>query len=126
MIFVTANTVLTLLLLRVFHYCQLMLFCWTRSDFKSQICRILLSIEVDLNNAVVWIVWVPLMISNSSCPFTSPLGIIREFQLQLVLPSTSCSIVFLVLWQDPGTYLCFRFTLVFALWSAGTAKHTNR
>ena len=52
--------------LRVFH--------WSLNDCKSpQISRTLLSILVDLNDAVVWVVLILLLISNSSNLFFKPL-----------------------------------------------------
>ena len=51
-----------------------MVFRWSVSDSKSpQVSRTLLSILVDLNNAVVWMVLTRPLISKSSSPFNNPL-----------------------------------------------------
>ena len=64
-----------------------MLFHWSLSDSKfPQISRTLLSIQTDLDNAVVWIVSTFLWFLSLLVPY-------QVHQLQLVLPSTSCSIV---------------------------------
>ena len=85
-----------------------MVFHWSLSDCKSpQFSRILLSISHNLN--LVWTVSVHPPISNPSIPLPSHWGYFRVYQLQLVSPSLSCSIPFLVLWQGLSTYLSFRF-----------------
>ena len=54
-----------------------MVFHWNLSDSKSpQVSRTLLSILVDLNNAVVWMVSTCPLISKSSTPFTHPYVIV--------------------------------------------------
>ena len=56
------------------HQCYLMVSHWSLSDSKSpQISRTLLSILADLNNPVVWMVFIRPLISKSSSPCTSPL-----------------------------------------------------
>ena len=52
------------------------------------------------------------LISKFSNPCTNPLGTGPSYRLQLVSPSLSCSTVFKVLLQGPGTYLSFHFLLV--------------
>ena len=55
------------------HQLTLMVFHWSLRDSKSpQVSRILLSILADLNNAVVWMVSTPPLISKSSSPFINP------------------------------------------------------
>ena len=51
-----------------------MVFHWSLSDKSPQVSRSLLSILIDLNNAVVWIVSTRPLIFKSSCPFTNPLA----------------------------------------------------
>ena len=52
------------------HHRYLMVFHSILSDSKSsQVSRTLLSILTDLNNAVVWMVFLRLLISKSACPF---------------------------------------------------------
>ena len=56
---------------------KLMVFHRNSSDSKPfQISRILLSILVDINNVVVWMVSTYPLISKSTIPFTNPLGIV--------------------------------------------------
>ena len=69
-----------------------------------QVSRTPLSILADLNNAVVWIV--P---TRSLVPVSIIWWLYQEHQLQLVSPSLSCSIVFSIPKQGPGTYPSFRF-----------------
>ena len=70
---------------------------WILSDSKSpQVCRIILSIQVDLNNAAVWMVSSCPLISKSSSTLTVLCGLFQVHQLQLVSSSPSCSIAVLV------------------------------
>ena len=58
--------------LKVFHTRQLMVFHWSLSDNKSpQVSRTRLSIQVDHNNVIVWMVSTRPLISKSSSPFTN-------------------------------------------------------
>ena len=83
-----------------------MVFDWSLSDSKSlQVSRTHLSILVNLNNAVVWMVSPRPLISKSSSPCTNLLVTLPS-QLQLVSPSLSCSIVFSSL-ESLGTYISF-------------------
>ena len=52
---------------------SLIVFHGSLSDKSPQVTRTLLYILSDLNNAVVWMVWI-LLISNSSSLFSIPLG----------------------------------------------------
>ena len=70
-----------------------------------QVSRNLLSIRVDLNSAVVWIISTRILISYFFSPFISPLVTVPSAPISLV--SLSCFIVFSVLLQGPGTYLSF-------------------
>ena len=103
--------------MRVFHL--------SLSDNKSfQVSRTILSILADFDGAEIWMVSTCPLVSKSCSPFTNLLGLFRVHQLQLVSPSLLCSIVFLVLYQGLGTYLYFRFLLIFILCSAEIAKST--
>ena len=101
---------LLLLLLLVFgsflylHY--LIIFHWSLSDNKSQFSWTLLTVLVDLNNPVVWMILARPPISNSSSPLMKPLGIVPSAPI-----TTSCSLAFLVLWQGLNTCLTFHFLL---------------
>ena len=81
-----------------------MVFHWSLSDSKSQVTRSLLSILLDLNNAVVWIVSIHPVISKSHSPYTNPLvtvprapitiGIILTFMFHSFFHSPSKAEVF--------------------------------
>ena len=78
----------------------------------------------DINNAVVWMVCTLRLFSKSSSPCTNLLVTYRAHQLQLILPSLSCFIIFSVLKQSISTYLFFyRFLFNFTLWSARGKVH---
>ena len=68
------------------------------SDSKSQVSRILSSIQADLSNTVVFMVSAHPPISNSSSPLTKSLGATQNLLITL-----------LVLGQDLSTCLSFRF-----------------
>ena len=61
---------------------------------SSQVSRTLLSILTDLNNAVVWMILIRFLISNSSSLFTNLWGLFQGRQLQMVSPSLFCFIAF--------------------------------
>ena len=64
-----------------------MVFHWILCKSKSlQVSRTLLSILANLNNAVVWIISIIPLISNSSSLFPSILGPFQVRQLQMVSP----------------------------------------
>ena len=66
-----------------------MAFHWSLSDCKSpQVSMTLLSILVDLYNAVVWMVSARPLISKSSSPFTNPLGIVPLKRITICITVT--------------------------------------
>ena len=78
----------------------LMVFHWSLKDIKSpQVSRTLFSILIDLNNAVVWMV--------STCPQISQWP--------------SCFIAFFSSLARSEYLSFFSFSLIFILWSTGTA-----
>ena len=79
-----------------------MVFHWILSDNKSpRVSRTILSILVDLNNAVVWLVSARPPISKSSSPFTKTLGIVSSAPITTGITVTFVfHSVFLVLKQD--------------------------
>ena len=90
-----------------------MIFHWSLSNNQSpQVSGTLLSILVDLNNVVVWMVSTCPFISKSSGPITKPLITVLSVHLEFVSPLLSCSIFFSVLWQGLGTYCSYRFPSV--------------
>ena len=66
-----------------------MVFHTSLGDIKSpQVSKTLLNILADLNNAVVWITSALSPISNSSCPFTKPLGTIPSAPIPIGITVT--------------------------------------
>ena len=111
--------------LRVFsHQHELMVFQWSLSDCQSpQVSR---NLQVDLNNAVVWMVTTRHLISKSFRPFINPL---------MTVPSVPITIGITVTFKFHSffSYLaCSRYlslsslSFSFTQWSAGTAKSTIR
>ena len=106
------------------HQRYLMAFHWSLINRKSpQISRTLLSILVDLNNAVVWIVYAPHFISRSSRPFINPLMVVRRG----IRINITMTFIFHCYFSSLASskYLSF-FSLSFGFtrWSAGTVKST--
>ena len=97
------------------------------SDSKSpQVSRIFLSILVDLDNAVFWMVSTCPLISKFTSSVINPLEIEMSAPITIGITFTFNIIVFLALKQGLGTYLIFLFSFDFTLWSAGTAKSSIR
>ena len=94
-----------------------LVFHWKLSDSKSpQVSRTLLSILVDLNSTVIWIVSILPLISNSSSYLFKP--ILIDITVSLIFHSFLNSL-------DRSKYLN-RFSLSFILsaWSSGTSRST--
>ena len=71
-------------LMSVNMYMVLTLQIWNLSDSKSfQVYQTLISILIDLNNAVVWMVLILPLISNSSNLFSKPLGTVLSASLTI-------------------------------------------
>ena len=69
-----------------------MVFHWRLRNNKSpQVSRTLLSILVDLNNSVVWMVATRPLISKSSSPCTDPLVTIPDAIIIIIINSFSIS-----------------------------------
>ena len=105
---------------------QLMVSLKNLSDSKSpQVSRTICSILANFHNAVVWMVLILLLISNSSNPFFKPLGTIPS------IPTTTSNTVTLMFHSffsslARSKYLfLFSLSLIFILWSVGTAKSTR-
>ena len=93
--------------------------CGTKSP---QVSRTLLSILADLNSAVVWMVFILVLLSDSSCPFTNSL---------VIEPSVSIIIGITITFMFHSFFSSlarFRYLSLFSpffsftLWSIGTAK----
>ena len=68
---------------------------WILSDNKSpQVSRTLLSILANLSNALVWMIPLVLLFSNTPVPLPIFWLLYEKHQLQLVSPSLSCSPIF--------------------------------
>ena len=97
-----------------------MIFQSSLSNSKSpQFSRTLLSILVNINSAVVYMVSILSLIFCSPILFPGIWGPFKIYQPQLVSPFTSCSTVLLSLWKDPSIFQLFRFLL---RWYVGTEK----
>ena len=107
-----------------------MVFHWSLRDNKShRISRTHLSILVDLNNAVVWMVSIRPPISNLSSPLTKSLGTVTR------APITIGITVILILPRFLSSFArskyfsffsFFSFSLIFTRWSSRTANSTIR
>ena len=97
---------------------------WSLIDSKSpQVSRTLLSILADLNNAVVWMVFTPLLISKSSSPCTNPLVTVPRVQITIGITVTFSFFSSLA----RSRYLSFfSLSFNFTQWSSGTAKSIIR
>ena len=105
--FTYLHFIITVIHLAIFFLRQFLLivFHWSLSDNKF--CQVSSSLT-NLNNTIVEMVSILLPISNLSIFLFKSLGTTKK-QLQLVSPSPSCSVAFLVLWQGLSTCLSFRF-----------------
>ena len=105
----------------------MIVFHWSLSDSKSpQVSRTLLSILVNHNNAVVWMVWTFFLFSSLLVPSPILWWLYRAHQLQLVPPLPLCFIVFFSSLARSRYLSLFSPTFSFTLWFAGTAKSTLR
>ena len=102
------------------HKCKLMVFHWSLNDSKSpQVSRTLNSILADLNNAVVQMISVlhPMISAR-----LKPLGTVQSTPIWIGI-----TVTFMLQSLFRSKYLShFSFSLIFTLWSAGTAKFTIR
>ena len=87
----------------------------------AQVSRTFLSILADRNNAVVSMVSIRCLISNSSSLFPSLCRLIQVHQRQLVLPSSLCSSYFSSLSRSKYLFI-FLFSIIFTLLSIGREK----
>ena len=109
------------------HQRLLMAFYWGVSDRKStQISRILLSNQANLNNAVLWIVFPRLLISKSSSPCTNPLVAVSSTPSTISITITFLFDCFSSSLARSRYLTLFSFSFSFTLWSAGTAASTIR
>ena len=81
--------------------------------------RTLLSILADLNDAVIWMVSIPPLISNRSVSIFKTLGTIPSTLTTIIIPSSACSKVFFF----SSKFLVLVY--LFALLSAGITKSTR-
>ena len=102
-----------------------MVFHWSLNDRKSpQVSRTLLSIQANLNNAVVWMASIRPLICKSSCTFINPSVTVPRAP---ITNSVNISFMFRsffnsLAWSRDLSFFSFSFN--FNLWLAGTAKST--
>ena len=102
----------------------LMVFQLSLSDSKSPlVSRTLLSILADLNNVAVRIVSIRPLISNSFSPILKPFGTVPSVPVTISITVTLMFHNFLTSLSKPKY---FSLSLIFTLWSSGTAKSTIR
>ena len=96
----------------------MLVFHWRLSDSKFPlICRTILSILVDLHNAVVWLVSICSPISKSFSLFSEPLRTVLSTPNTIGITVTLMFHSFLVFGWDPNTCLSFCFLFTFsAIW----------
>ena len=81
---------------------------WKMSDSKSpEVSRTLLSILADFDNAVVWIVSTPPLISKSSSPCNNALVTVPSASITIGITVTFMFHSFSVLYQGLGTLFAF-------------------
>ena len=87
-----------------------MVFYWSRSDSKSpRVSQTLLSILVDLNNAIIWMTSTSPLISNFSSSFTKPFQSFPSAPIIIRITVTFLFHIFLELEHGPITCLSFHF-----------------
>ena len=103
-----------------------MFFHWSLNDNKSpQVSSILLSILADLNNAVIWMVWICLLIFNFSSFFSKSLGtfpstpITNGITITLMFYIMNINIIIIILSLANFTYQLWWF---FFSWSLNDCK----
>ena len=81
---------------------KLVVFHWSLRNSKSSQVSRTLSIHVNLDNAVVWMVWICLSISDSFSPLSKLLRTVPSAPITIGIIVTTA---FLVLWQGLSTYI---------------------
>ena len=105
------------------YQCQLMVFHWSLSDNKSpQDSRTLLSILVNFNKAVVWMVSTCPLISKTSGPCTKPLVTVPRAPVTIGITVTFMFHSFFNFLARPKYLAFFSLSFTFALWSTWTAN----
>ena len=93
---------------------SLWVFHWILSDGKSlQVSRTLLSIQADLDYAVVWMVSILHRIFNSFSHSSKPFGSVLSALITIGIPDIRMFHIFLILWQ--GLSICSFFSLLVLL-----------
>ena len=115
-----------IIILLLGEFFTLMAYHWRFSESKShQVSRTLLSILVDLNNAVVWMFSTCSHISKSSSLFTKPLGIVLRASITIGITVTFMSRSFFSSLANSRYLSLFLLSFYFTAWSAGTAKSND-
>ena len=103
-----------------------MVFHWSLRDSNSpQVSWTLLSIQANLNNAVVWMVSACPLISKSSSPFTNPLGIVPSALITISITVTLMFHSFLSSLARSMYSSFFLLSFNFTRWSLRMAKSIN-
>ena len=74
------------------------------------------------NNAVVWLVPIFLLISNSSKLFSKPLATVQRIPATIGTTITLMFLGFLILWKNSSICSSFSFSFIFTSLSIETAK----
>ena len=102
-----------------------MVFHWSLSDSKSpQVSRAVLSIQANLNNAVVWMVSTHALISNPLSPITNPLVTVLSAPITIGITVTFIFHSFFSSQARSRYITLFSLSCTFTLWSARKAKST--
>ena len=98
---------------------------WCLNDSKSpQVSRTLLTIQADLNNAIVWMVSTLPFISKSSSLFINPLVTVPKIPITVGIIVTFMFHSFFISLEKSSYLSFFSFSFNFTLLSAGTGKST--
>ena len=98
---------------------------WNLFDSKfPEVSGTLLSILINVNNAVVWMVSTRPLISKISCPYTNPLVTVPRAPITIGITVTFMFHSFFNSLTRPRYLTFFSLSFSFTQWSAGTAKST--
>ena len=118
--------IIILLLENFLHQRYLMVSPWSLSGSKSpQVSRTLLSIQADLNNAVVWTVSTRPVIPKSCCLYTNTLMTVTRAPIKNVIIVTFMFHRFFNSLATSRYFSLFSYFFNFTLWFAGTPKFTS-
>ena len=109
------------------HWRQLVVFHWSLSDSNfPQISIFLLSIQANLNNAVVWMASIHPPIFNSSCLPSKPLGTVPSATIIIGITTRFMLRNFLSSLAKSYYLFLFSLSMIFTLWSSEKMKSIIR